>query len=214
MSIREEIKSRPLPGRCAHRGGSKRRGSQTVTSSFPEKQTCLSTVYAAHVPLGFPSQRQEETSSNLFLVLGRKKQRHCRGAVGTSTRAVACASASQPQAVLCAHPPVLSHGHKNLLSAPESVGSALLALLLLPRRSSSSPAWEFSVSARSPFMLSTPVSMSPCRRSSRSSQSQWQSRSPSLGRVAHGRSCDPLRQLSGSRRDQRACRPSTSAEYQ
>ena len=41
-----------------------------------------------------------------------KKQQYCRGAVGTSTRAVACAFASQP--FLCAHPPVLSHGHKNL----------------------------------------------------------------------------------------------------
>ena len=51
--------------------------------------------------------------------------------------------------------------------------------------------------------------------SSRSWPAQWQPpHSPSLGRVAHGRSCGPPRQLSGSQRDQRTCHPSTSAQYQ
>ena len=61
-----------------------------------------------------------------------EKTQHCRGAVGTCTRAVACALASQPQPLLCAHPSMLSHGHKNLQqrSAPEFVGSASGALLL------------------------------------------------------------------------------------
>ena len=52
-----------LPGRCAHRAGSKRPGSQTVPSFFHKTQ-------------------------------------HCRWAVGTSTRAVACASTSKPQPLL------------------------------------------------------------------------------------------------------------------
>ena len=36
---------------------------------------------------------------------------------------------------------------------------------------------------------------------------------PSLRRVAHGGSCAPLHPPSGSRRDPRACHPSTSSEY-
>ena len=35
--------------------------------------------------------------------------------MGTSTRDVAYVLSSQPQPLLCAHPSVLSHGHKNLL---------------------------------------------------------------------------------------------------
>ena len=43
-----------------------------------------------------------------------KRTRHCRGAVGTSTRAVACAFASQAQ-LLCANLSEPSLDHKNLL---------------------------------------------------------------------------------------------------
>ena len=58
--IREENKNRlnhsifnSLPGRWAHRTGSKRPRSKTVTSCSPETHTCLTPVYAALVPLGF-----------------------------------------------------------------------------------------------------------------------------------------------------------------
>ena len=52
--------------------------------------------------------------------------------MGTSTLADARAFTSQPQALRCAHPSMLSHGHKNSveMTSPEFVGSALLAILL------------------------------------------------------------------------------------
>ena len=86
------------------------------------------------------SQRQEETTSNYS---------------EEKTYSIAVE--------LWAHPPVLSHGTKNLLI---DCGDDLLSsdLLLLSWRSSahsddaSSPDWELSVSARAPFMPSTSVS--------------------------------------------------------
>ena len=113
-------------------------------------QSVFTTVYAAHV----------------------KDPQHCRGAVGTSSRAVACACASQPQPLPCVHPSVPSHGHRNLLldCGDDLLRNDLLlsSSALLTRRSShsddaSSPAREFSVSVRSPF-LPSPTPMSPCRR--------------------------------------------------
>ena len=86
---------------------------QDPTQSRPEKQTCLATVYAAHVPSGFlrfgDRKRRHQTCQ-------KNKTQHCSGAMGTSTWAIACAFSSQPQPLLCACPPVLSHGHKNLLN--------------------------------------------------------------------------------------------------
>ena len=58
------------------------------------------------------SQRLEESRQQT--IQNKKKTQYCRGAMGTSTLAVACASASQPQLLLCAHPSELSLGHKNL----------------------------------------------------------------------------------------------------
>ena len=106
----------------------------------------------------------------------------------------------------CASPPVLSHDHKSLLidcEDDELLSNDLLlsssALLFWRSSSNSDDAW-------SPVREVVQVSRSPCRRgSSRSSPSAWQSpHSPSLPRVAHGRSCGPLRPISESRRDLRA----------
>ena len=74
-----------------------------MTSFFPRKHPCLITVYATHVPSGFlclDDRKREDIK--LFKT---KKTQHCRGTVGTSTRAIACALASKPQPLL------LLHGH-------------------------------------------------------------------------------------------------------
>ena len=86
---------------------------QTVTSFFfLGKHTCLTTVHASR-PFGISvSTTRRETSC----YPKKKKSQHHRGAVGTSTRAVACAFASQPQPLLCGHPSVPSDGQKNLLT--------------------------------------------------------------------------------------------------
>ena len=120
---------------------------------FPEKHTCFTMVYAVHVPWGF--LRLNDTKRDDIKLSKNKQQQHCRAAVGTSTRAVACAFSSPPQPLLCAHPSMLSDGHKNLLT---DSGDDLLALLaiLLPLRQR--------LVALGPFMPSTPVSRSPCRR--------------------------------------------------
>ena len=175
-----------------HAGLGQRPGYQTVTSFFPQKHTCLTTVYAAHVPLGCQCLNVRKRDNITIL-----KRKYHSIAVDTSTREVACAFASQPQLLLCAHSPVLSHGHKpkhpQNRSAPEFVGSALLALLLPLRQR-----LVVCVSVRSPFMPSTSTPSHPAGGSSQSSPSAWQPpHSPSLGRVAHDRSCGPLSQLSG-----------------
>ena len=185
MNIREEIKVgsnsqflNSLPGRCRHRLG-QRPGSQTVMSFCPEKRTCLATVHAARVPSGILRFGKRKSQHQ---TVQKNKTQHCLGAVGASTRA-------------------LSHGHKNLLI---KCGDSTLVFWRTSHSDDAlSPAREFSVSARSPFTLSTSTPGSPC----------WRFVSPSLRRVAHGGSCAPLRPLSGSRRDPRACHPSTSSEY-
>ena len=202
-----EIKSRlslsifnSWPGRCAHRAGSKTRVPDSDVV-FPENKL----VSRRSTPLTFHGDFCVSTmGKGRHQTIQQKKPQHCRGAVGTSTRAVACAVASQPQLLLCAHPPMLSHGYNNLLTDSNDLLLSSSALLFWR---SPHDAWS---RAREP----SPVSRSPCRRFVSFSLSQWQPHSPSLGRVVHGRSCDPLRRLSGSRRDQRKCRPSTSAEYQ
>ena len=68
---------------------------------FPQIHTCLTTVNAAHIPLGFLSLND------------RKRDDSICGAVGTSTNAVACFFASQPQLLFHAHPSELSLSHKN-----------------------------------------------------------------------------------------------------
>ena len=95
-----------------------------------------------------------------------------------------------------ARPPVLSHSDKNLLI---DCGDNLLSNNRL-LRSSALPFWRSSHSDDA--------------SSQAREWSAWQPHSPSLGRVSHGHSCDPLRQLSGSRQDQLRCHPSSSAQYQ
>ena len=80
---------------------------------------------------------------------------HYRGVCDTSTRAVACAVASQPQPLPCAHPPVLSHGHTKLLTdcGDDHLSNSLLlslSALLFWRSSDSDDAW-------SPERESTPI---------------------------------------------------------
>ena len=136
-----------LPGRCAHRGGSQRPKSQTVTWFFSRNNNPVSRRSTPLTLLwDFVSQPWEER---------RHKRKNHSIAV-----------------VLWARPPVLSHGHKKpphrlwrrlppqQRSATEFLGSALLAILLPLRRS----LLFVSVWVRSPFMPSTPVSRSPCRR--------------------------------------------------
>ena len=112
MGIGEEIKGRlkqsslnSLPRRWAHQGGSKTRIADCVV--FSGKQTCLSTVYTAHVPSRVlrlnDKKRRHQTVS-------KKKNHSIPVELSASTRAVARALAGQPQLLLCAHPPVLSHG--------------------------------------------------------------------------------------------------------
>ena len=124
---------------------------------FAKTNLSLTTVCAAHVPFGISaSQRQEERQHQAI----QKKTQHFRGAVGTSARAVACTFASEPQPLLGAHPPVLSHGHKNLLvdCGDDLLNNDLLlsssALLFWRSTSHSHNASLLSVWARSPFMPS------------------------------------------------------------
>ena len=70
---------------------------------FPQKQTCLTTVYAAR-SIGFLCLNDKKRDDVKLL----KKKKH-------ST--VVCAFASQPQPVLCALPSMLSHVHKKKLSS-------------------------------------------------------------------------------------------------
>ena len=81
---------------------SEARVSDSDVVLFPQKHPCLPTVCAAHVPSGFLCVDDRKRDDNKLFK--RKNPQHCRGAVGTSTRAVACALASKPQT----HPPVLS----------------------------------------------------------------------------------------------------------
>ena len=71
------------------------RRCQTVTSYFMRKPTCLTTVL--HLAVGFLRLMDRKSQCSK-----KKKQKtmNSRGAVGTSTRVVACASASKPQ-LLC-----------------------------------------------------------------------------------------------------------------
>ena len=92
-----------------------------------------------------------------------------KGAVGTSTRAVACAFASQPQPLLCAHPSELSLGHKNLLiDCGDDLFSNDLVLnysaLLFWRSSESLPSLSpMSNMMVSPFLPSSSSPRSPFR---------------------------------------------------
>ena len=94
MSIREKSKSRlsqfSTPCReDVHTGLGQR--------PVPDSDVVFSTtVCAAHVQLGF-------LCLNDRIILLKKKTQHCLGYVGTSTRAVACALANQPQPLLCVH---------------------------------------------------------------------------------------------------------------
>ena len=87
------------PGRCAHRAGSKRPGSQTVTSFFSRGNIPVSSLTFL---LDFcVSTTGRETTSTCSKQ--KKKTQHCCGTVGTSTRAIACALASKPQPLLLLH---------------------------------------------------------------------------------------------------------------
>ena len=203
------------PGRCAHQAGSKTR--------VPDSDVAFHSIVMTSM-IG-----REPTSD----YPNNKKPQHCRGAVGTSTSAVACAFASQPQPLLSAHPSVLSL-------------SALLALLGGPTSSPLSnmmvsPFLPSPLSPRSPFQWTCDKSWDKrnttrqrvaCLDSSHKKLASVEGddgvghkndrllglrlrrdlllHSPSLRRVAQSRSCGPLRPLSECRRDQRACHPSTS----
>ena len=79
-----------LPGRCAHRAGSMTRVPDSeVFFSFQCDEFCASMI------------AREPT-------VHKNKTEHCRGAVGTSTRAVACVFVEQATALLCTHSTVLS----------------------------------------------------------------------------------------------------------
>ena len=89
----------------AHTGLGQRQGSQTVTSffSFPCGGICVSMIARVQ----------------------KNRTQHCRGAVGTSTRAVACALTSKPQPLLIT-PPVLSSARTRITKiAPSAVSAAL-----------------------------------------------------------------------------------------
>ena len=203
MHFKQSI-SNSLPGICAHRAGSKTRVPDSNVVLFPQKRTCLTTVCAADVPLGFLclNDRKRETTSNYHQ---KKKNTAFRRAVARR----ACASSHSPFSVHI-HP-VLSHGHKNLLI---DCGDDLLNNDLLLSSSALLLSWlSVSVSVRSPFMPSTSVSRSHCRKfvpivavtmATFSFSFTWMS-----GAWSVLRSSLP----SGSRRGQRACHPSTFAEY-
>ena len=99
---------------------------QGLTSPKPFDVTFFPDPSPPLLPLQtvFHPKRRHQTSQ-------KKNPQNCRGTVGTSTRAVAYAFASQSQPLLCAHPTVLSHGHENLLT---DLGDDLLSndLLLSP----------------------------------------------------------------------------------
>ena len=82
-----------------------------------DEKTCLTTVYAAHVPSGFlclDDKKRETTSSY-------SKKQHCRGAVGTSTRAGACASRQASHSPFSSFtPPVLSTARSKISKATAS----------------------------------------------------------------------------------------------
>ena len=82
---------------------------QTATSFFTRKQTCLTTV--SHRSLGF--LRLMDWKNRHETVRNKQKTMNSRGAVGTSTRAVACALGSKPRL-----PPPPRHIH--LLSPARS----------------------------------------------------------------------------------------------
>ena len=92
---------------------------------FPEKQTCLTTVYAAHVPLGFLflNDRNRETTPSYSK---EKRKQHCPGTVGTSSRAVACAFGSQPQLLLCASVHAVARPQNNSSSTVEMTSSTTI----------------------------------------------------------------------------------------
>ena len=144
------------------------------------------------------SQRQEERTLKLFQT--RKKR---STAVGLWARppVLSPALSQASHSPFCGHPSVLSDGLKNLLT---NCGVDLLRNELLLSSYSGAPPTR-----------TTPSHLkrgSPSRRD-RPSRCPPRHHSPSLLRVSHGRTCDPLRRLSGSRRDQGTCNPSASAEH-
>ena len=75
--------------------------SQVIHRADSDEKTCLTTVYAAHVPSVI--LRLDDRKRADIKPLRRNRKQHCRGAVGTSTRAVACALTSKPQPLLILH---------------------------------------------------------------------------------------------------------------
>ena len=86
---------------CTPSWAKEARVSDSDVVLFPQQHTCLTTVCAAHVPSGFLCLDGRKRDDNKLFK--RKNPQHCRGAVGTSTRAVACALASKPQPLLFLH---------------------------------------------------------------------------------------------------------------
>ena len=172
---------------------------------FSGKQSCLTTLYAAHFPFGF--LRLNDTTSQ-HQTAHKNITQHCHEAVGTSNRAVARGFPSQPQSLLCAHPSVA-------VARPQKTLSSTVVIRLCS--SAAPPKTPRHPQQNSPSRRDRPSRCPPrhrghpARGSSGPSQSQWQPRALSLRRVAHCRSCAPLRPLPGSRRDQRTGHPSTSS---
>ena len=129
MSIREEIRDGSI-SQCStcyqedvNTGPVQRPGSQIETSFLSGKQTCLTMVYALR-SIGISALRPEEEPTSDC----SKEQRiqTPRGAVGTCTRAVACAFASKPQPRTGQKPIIRPSFHSHNASSPSvsvSVGS-------------------------------------------------------------------------------------------
>ena len=100
-----------LPGRCAHWAGSKR---PRIPDSDVVLFQQLTTVYAAHVPSGFLCLDDRKRDDIKLSSLPKEKNTALPWGCGhIHLRFRKRFRKSQP--LLCAHPPVLSHGHKNLL---------------------------------------------------------------------------------------------------
>ena len=85
-----------LPGRCAHRAGSKTR--------VPDSDV----VFSGKTKMSYDRPRRSRSCVSMIgrddtKLPNRKNPQHCSGAAGTSTRAVACALTSKPQPLLILH---------------------------------------------------------------------------------------------------------------
>ena len=137
MSIREEIKSRlnsQFSTHCQRIFTSRFDKKNKIQNSdviFPENKP----VSRWSTPLKFQSgflRLNDMTSQHQ--TAQKSKTQHCREAVGTFTRAVASASASKPQSLLCARPSCAVARPQKPSHQLRRFDSALLALLPLRRR--------------------------------------------------------------------------------